>query len=173
MEFRPNREILAESRYEAFHLEVRDEYGVPSEDEPFQRFLNNEPFDYREWYKSWSGFVKELTARGVSFRRVRVVTVPHSDYHRWSLAMAAFNEEAGEDIRYLPRRLAGEVPKDDWWLIDNEAVAFNLTGMDGRAVGSSAVSTDPGIVSYCRSIRDRLWALATPSSEYARVTSRQ
>ncbi|GAB2699360.1 hypothetical protein GCM10027089_21670 [Nocardia thraciensis] len=113
MQFRPNREVLAEARYEAFHLEVRDSYGVPAEDEPFQKFLNNEPFDYREWHRSWSDFVQEHTARGVSFKRVRVVTVPHSDYQRWCLNVAALNIEDGEDIRYLPRHQAGEAPPDD------------------------------------------------------------
>lgn len=173
MEFRPTREILAESRHEAFHLEVRDSYGVPSEDEPFQKFLTNEPFDYRKWYEGWSDFVQELVTRGVSFKRVRVVTVPHSDYQRWSLTMAAFNVEAGEEIRYLPRHLAGEVPKDDWWLVDYQTVAFNLSDMDGRAVGGSAVTDDPAIVSYCRGVRDRLWNSATPYDEYARVISIQ
>ncbi|WP_231951626.1 DUF6879 family protein [Nocardia terpenica] len=171
MQFRPNLEILAESQHEAFHLEVRDSYGVPSEDEPFQRFLNNEPFDYREWFRGWSGFVQELTARGVSFKRVRVITVPHSDYQRWSLVMAAFNVEAGEDIRYLPRHLAGDTPPDDWWLIDNKTVVFNLADKDGRSVGGSAVTTDHEIVSYCQSVRDRLWVLATPYPDYIRVTS--
>ncbi|MBB5912590.1 hypothetical protein BJY24_001457 [Nocardia transvalensis] len=79
--------------------------------------------------------------------------------------------EAGEAIGYLPRHLAGEVPLDDWWLIDNEIVAFNLVGEDGRAVGGSAVTTDPGIVSYCRSVSARLQASATPYSEYVRASS--
>jgi hypothetical protein len=170
LEFRPTREVLEEATHEAFHLETRDVYGVPSEDEPFQKFLRNEPFDYREWYADWSGFVQCSAARGVAFKRVRVLTVPHSDYQRWSLEMAAFNIEAGEDIRYLPRHLAGVVPKDDHWLIDDRVVVFNLSDREGRAVGGSATTDDPGIVSRCRDFRDRLWSLATPYAEYHRVT---
>ncbi|WP_370450401.1 DUF6879 family protein [Nocardia otitidiscaviarum] len=173
MEFRPTTELLRECRHEAFHLEVRDSYGVPSEDEPLQRFLNNEPFDLRAWFQDWYDFVQELTTRGVSVSRVRVVTVPHTDYQRWLLALTALNTEAGEDIRYLPRHLAGEVPPDDWWLIDNKTVVFNLSDKDGRAVGGSAVTADPKIVSYCRGVRDRLWSLATPYPEYTRVMSHQ
>ncbi|MEV6560224.1 DUF6879 family protein [Nocardia sp. NPDC051756] len=29
-----------------------------------------------------------------------------------------------------------------------------------------AISTDPGLVAYCRSVRQRLWTLATPYAEY-------
>nr|WP_330183241.1 DUF6879 family protein [Nocardia sp. NBC_01503] len=107
MDFRPTIELLREARHDAFHLEVRDRYGVPGEDEPFQRFLNNEPFDYREWFRDWSQFVQTLTGSGVSVSRLRVVTVPHSEYQRWSLTIAPMNVEAGEDVRYLPRHEAG------------------------------------------------------------------
>ncbi|MFC8530835.1 DUF6879 family protein [Nocardia sp. NPDC057227] len=88
--------LLGECRAEAFHLEVRNAYAVPTE---------------------------------------RVVTVPHTDYHRWLLSVTDSNTAAGEVIRYLPRHLAGEVPPDDWWLIDNERVVYNLVGADGKPAG--------------------------------------
>ncbi|WP_416567102.1 DUF6879 family protein [Nocardia testacea] len=36
---------------------------------------------------------------------------------------------------------------------------------DGRPAGA-AVTKDPGIAAHCRSIRDRLWEMATPYAEY-------
>ncbi|WP_232535177.1 DUF6879 family protein [Nocardia terpenica] len=170
MEFRPTIELLRECRHEAFHLEVRDQYSVPGEDEPFQRFLNGEHFGYREWFQDWSQFVQELTARQVSVSRLRVVTVPHSDYQRWSLTIAPMNVEAGEDVRYLPRHQAGRVPPDDFWLIDNKIVVFSLADKDGRSPGGAAVSTDPEIVAYCQRTRKRLWELAIPLAEYVQLT---
>ncbi|MEV0251461.1 DUF6879 family protein [Nocardia sp. NPDC050712] len=171
MEYRPTTDVLRDSRNEIFHLEVRDSYGVAGEDEALQAFLADEPFDLRAWFQDWYDFVQETTARGVSVRRVRVVTVPHSDYQRWLLRLTALNIEAGEEIRYLPRHLAGEVPPDDWWLVDDSIVVFNLADEDGRAVGGSAVTSDPQIVSYCRGVRDRLQPLAIPYAEYIRVIS--
>ncbi|WP_067803529.1 DUF6879 family protein [Nocardia beijingensis] len=167
MELRPTTELLRECRSEAFHLEVLDTYGVPDEDEAFRAFVNGEPYDYRAWFHDWYTFVEDLMADGVSVSRVRVVTVPHSDYQRWSLVIAALNVEAGEDIRYLPRHLAGEVPSDDYWLLDNKAVAFNLSDKDGRGTGSSAVTTDPVIVGQCLRIKEQLWGMSTPYPEYA------
>ncbi|MGV9680050.1 DUF6879 family protein [Nocardia sp. NPDC003482] len=172
MEFRQTRELLRQCQREAFRLEVRDSYGVPGEQEPMQRFLNNEPFDLRGWFQDWYDFVQEQSARGVTIRRVRVLTVPHTDYHDWLLTLAALNVEAGEDIRYLPRHDAGETPRDDWWLLDNETVAYPLADREGRAVGGVGVTTDPHIVAYCRTERDRLWSEATPYVEYARMMSR-
>jgi hypothetical protein len=160
----PWPDLFRASRREAFHLEVKDSYAVPLESEPFRRFLDGEPDDYT-WFDSWATQVRELTARGVAIRRVRVLSVPHVDYQRWGLVVAARNIDAGEDIRYLPRHLAGVVPPDDWWLFDGELVAFNLVDADGKAAGA-ALTTDPQLAAYCRSVQHRLWELATPYADY-------
>ena len=149
----------------AFHLEVRDSYAEAAENNRLRAFLAAEP-PPDEPPVSWHALVRESTVRAVSVSRVRVVTVPHSDYHRWLLSVTGRNIQAGEDIRYLPRHDAGEVPPDDWWLFDDERVVFNLAGADDKPAGA-AVTTDPGIVAYCRGVRDRLWKLATPYTEYA------
>lgn len=109
--------------------------------------------------------MRRLARRGVTVSRVRVITVPHSDYQRWLLSETVDNIEAGEDIRYLPRHLAGEVPTDDFCLFDNRTVAFNLIDREGGPAGA-AVTTDPNIANYCLSAKERLWELATPYAEY-------
>src|SRR5216684_6764665 len=95
---------LAIARKRAFHLEQRDAYNVESEDEPFGRWLRGEPDDYA-WHADWLGFVREATAAGVQVQRVRLATIPHSDYVRWGLDVSPQNIKAGEDIRYLARDL--------------------------------------------------------------------
>ncbi|MGQ4619900.1 DUF6879 family protein [Nocardia sp. R7R-8] len=98
--------------------------------------------------------------------RIRVVTEPLSGYQRWLLSVAGSSVNAGEDIRYVPRHLAGEVPPDDWWLFDDELVAFNLVDSLGKPAGA-AVTDDPGIAAYCWSIKRRLWDIAVPYPEFA------
>ncbi|SNY83825.1 hypothetical protein SAMN04244553_3568 [Nocardia amikacinitolerans] len=153
-------------RQSAFHLEVQDSYGIPEESEPFRRFLAGEHDDY-EWMRPWTDVVKAGTDRGVNFTRARVVTEPHVDYTRWGLLVAALNIEAGEDIRYLPRHLANadEIPADDYWLFDDEMVAFTLFTPSGAAAGA-AVTTDPVIVRRCTDIRDAVWRQAIPHADY-------
>ncbi|MBF6235699.1 hypothetical protein IU474_01205 [Nocardia otitidiscaviarum] len=170
MLLRPNDEpdlwprLFRELRRDAFHLEVRDEYHVADEDSRIRAFLAGEPAPYIR--TPWQDLIRETTGRGVPVTRIRVVTEPHSDYQRWLLSVTGHNVAAGEDIRYVPRTLAGQVPPDDWWLMDGERVAYNLTDPTGAPAGL-AVTTDPGIVAYCQGVRERLWKLGIPYAEYA------
>jgi hypothetical protein len=46
--------------------------------------------------------------------------------------------EAGEDIRYLTRRLTediGELPNEDFWLFDDDTLVLSLFSADGRTCG--------------------------------------
>lgn len=161
----PWRELFRDARQEAFHLEVRDSYSVPAESEPLRRFLNGEPPMPEYGTRPWTELVRETVDRGVRVTRVRVVTEPHSDYQRWLLSITGSNVDAGEDIRYLPRQLAGEVPSDDFWLFDDTIVGFNLVDGGGKPAGA-AITTDSGIATYCRSAKERLWQSAVPFREY-------
>ncbi|MFF2549915.1 DUF6879 family protein [Nocardia sp. NPDC058058] len=158
--------MFHDCQFDAFHLEVRDTYAVPSESEELRRFLIGEPptVDYSS--RLWVKTIRDTTARGVAVRCVRVVSVPHSDYQRWLLTITDSNIAAGEDIRYLSRHLAGQVPTDDWSLYDDVRVAFNLVDGDGKPNGM-AVTSDPGVAEYCRAVRDRLWRQAIPFADYA------
>lgn len=102
----------------ADHLEVRDRYSDPIEDEALRRYLADEPDDL-EWMKPWLDQVRARTTRGKRFRRVRVVTLPLTDYQRWGLLrISRLNIAAGEDIRYLARGQAADLPSLDLWLFD-------------------------------------------------------
>ncbi|MGV9666916.1 DUF6879 family protein [Nocardia niigatensis] len=164
-------DLFREAQREAFHLEVRDSYAVASESEGLRRFLAGEPASTDYDQRPWAQFMRETTARGVAVRRVRVVTVPHSDYQRWLLSITGSNVASGEDIRYVPRHVAGDIPPDDWWLFDGQLVAYNLVDGAGRPAGM-AVTGDPQIAQYCRGVRDRLWSIATPYVDYVSSSPR-
>lgn len=159
-------ELMHAARKSAYHMELRDEYGVASESEPLRRFLAGEPAPVYD-KDDWLDLISETAGRGVVVSRVRVVTVPHSDYQRWLFSVTGSNVAAGEDIRYLPRHSvdADLLPADDWWLFDDEVVAFNLVDADGRA-SDMAVTTDRSIVEYCKGVKERLFPLAVPFGEY-------
>lgn len=150
----------------AFHLEVQDSYYTPDEAGPFQLFLTQQKDDFA-WHQPWLDLVRTVTSAGKSITRVRVVTVPHVDYTRWGLTVAPRNISAGEDIRWLPRHLldADALPTDDYWLFDDDRVAFTVFEPSGRFAGGG-VTNDPRIVSYCCKVRDRVWAAAIPHNEY-------
>ncbi len=158
---------LACTRKRAFHLEQRDTYNVAGEDEPFRRWLRGEPDDYA-WHADWLGFVRQATAAGVQVQRVRLASVPHSDYVRWGLDVSPLNIEAGEDIRYLPRHLADgiDLPDEDYWLLDDDTLILSVFSADGRT-GGFAWPLSPGLLRACVTVRDQLLERAIPFAQYA------
>jgi hypothetical protein len=158
---------LAGSGTRAFHLEQRDSYHVAAEDEPFGRWLAGEPDDYA-WHQDWLSFLRQATAAGVAVQRVRLASVPHTDYTRWGLDVARLNTAAGEDIRYLPRHLAGDIrlPEEDYWLVDDDTLVLSVFSADGRT-GGFARETDPELLRQCLQVRDQVWERAIPYARYA------
>ncbi|MFF0794627.1 DUF6879 family protein [Streptomyces spiralis] len=154
---------------DAFHLELRDDYSVPGENGPFRSWLEGGDVD-SSYLKPWIHLIQQTTARGMTVRRVRVVTEPVSPYIRWEYETTPLNEEAGEDIRWLPRHL---LPADitfpfkakDWWLYDDRLLAVGHFDADGRVLGSEIVDA-PDHVAQCVALRDLLWTCAIPHAEY-------
>ncbi len=160
-------DLFRRAEREAFHLEVKDNY-YPDDYPPLRRFLTGEPDDY-QWFQPWLRHVRYTTDRGVAVNRARVVTVPHNDYTRYAKHVASLNVEAGEDVRYLPRHRIGpdELTADDWWIFDDSVVAFTVfePGERGKWLGG-AVTTDPRIVEYVRTVKEHVWSRAVPLSDY-------
>lgn len=154
----------------AFHLEMQDEYHTPEEAEPFRRFLTSETDGYA-WHQSWLDLVRQVTASGVAMTRVRIATVPHTDYIRWGISVAQMNIAAGEEIRWLPRHLAEGIdfPQEDFWLFDDERLIWTVFAEDGRFLGGTPV-TDPALVAQCRAVREQVWARAIPHDAYVSLS---
>ncbi|MFB7718417.1 DUF6879 family protein [Nocardia sp. NPDC056100] len=167
LDSRAHTRLIGASEREAFHLELQDSYDSPEENDVFRRWLEGGPEDDYEWFEGWLSTVRALTARGVVMRRVRVVTVPHTDYIRWELELARLNAEAGERIGYVPRHLvdANRLTTFDWWLLDDQTVTFTVFNPSGQIAGS-VVTADQRIVAYCQQVRDYVWASAVPYADY-------
>jgi hypothetical protein len=158
---------LALASGRAFHLEQRDTYNVEAEDEPFRRWLDGEPDDYA-WHGEWASFVRQATAAGVQVQRLRLASVPHTDYIRWGLDVSPLNIKAGEDIRYLHRHLTSDIdlPGEDFWLLDDDVLVLSVFSADGRT-GGFARSMSPELLRQCIAVRDQSWERAVPYAEYA------
>ncbi|MFJ9900216.1 DUF6879 family protein [Streptomyces sp. NPDC091280] len=162
-------ELFNQFERDAFHLELRDDYGSPVEDTPYARWQRGEPDDYA-WLDAWTTLMKRVTGEGKAVRRVRVVTEPHSQYVRWEHSLTHLNIEMGEDIRWLPRHLLPEeitfpLSGNDWWLYDDSLLAVGHFDPEGRVLGSEIVEA-ADVVTQCAGLRDQLWSLAIPHAEY-------
>lgn len=117
---------------------------------------------------AWYDLVREHTARGVRFRRARIVSEPVSDYIRFEYeATAGLNVAAGEDVRWLPRRHASALclPGNDYWLFDDRLVRFHHFSGDGRVV-EDELCDDPEVAAACAAAFDVVWARAIPHADY-------
>ncbi|MCP9623873.1 hypothetical protein FOH10_21110 [Nocardia otitidiscaviarum] len=164
-QFRP---VLATAQYRAFHLETRDEYLAETEHESLTAFRADESIDPGgPWFDGWLQQVRSARDRGVAIERARIVSVPHTFYTRYLLALTRHNVAAGEDVRYLRREDAdpADAVAEDFWLLDERLVAYSLFDERGYWVGAAA-STDPVLVAAAVAIRDRIWAQSVPYGEY-------
>lgn len=132
----------------AFRLETRDQYNSPREAEPFRKFVAGEP-DV-SFHENWLNMVREATAEGSLFSRVRVVSFPLTDYTRFGMWVSGFTREAGDDIRYLDRDQADavELPKHDFWLFDSRKLVKMHFGDDDRFVGAEVIEDRSTIVEH-------------------------
>ncbi|GGX94900.1 DUF6879 family protein [Streptomyces fructofermentans] len=163
-------DLLAGAERTAVHLEMRDQYGVAAEAEDFRTWLETGRLDTDpaspDW-APWVDLVASAAARGVTVRRARIVSEPVSDYIRYEHASTIVNVQAGEDVRWLPRRRASDIalPGNDFWLFDDQIIRWGYFSGEGAMVGHE-VSEDHGAAKLCAEAFAAVWARATPHSEY-------
>ena len=110
--------------------------------------------------------IREATAEGKQFARVRVVDLPMSDWNRYSHALAEHNIAAGEDIRYMERRDAAGLPDSDYWLFDSSKLVVMRFDETDRFLGGQLVETPADIV-QANYWRDAAWHKAVRRDDFA------
>ena len=167
-------EFLAEVRNfreSAFRFEAQEAEPLGDEREEFAQFLAGhprEPMDI-DWWRPWLDRVRQFTREGKTISRVRVLADPPTAYQQWLLWAVRAHDSAGEDIRYLARGVAAQIPlplADDWWLLDNERVILMRPAADGEP-GRKVLITDPAQVARYRLWRDAALAYASPADYFA------
>ena len=148
------------------HLEMRDAY-TPSDPDFIEWQAGKSRPQSREtdW---WYDLVRTHVARGVSFRRARIVSEPIADFIRFEYeGTAALNVAAGEDVRWLPRRQASDLclPGNDFWVFDERLIRFGHFAGDGEFLDHE-LSDDPAVVRLCARAFEAVWERAIPHAEY-------
>ncbi|WP_433328800.1 DUF6879 family protein [Spirillospora sp. CA-294931] len=157
------RSELLRSARTILKVELRDNYDVDVETFNAWRAGQSIEADVRIWGERAAARV----AAGIVARRVKVVSEPLSDYHRFILEASKHVIDAGEEMRWLPRRRVSAVPLpgNDFFVLDGEIVIFNVFGgADQRA--EIQFTQDPEVVKLCSTAFDTAWTLATPYGEY-------
>ena len=151
------------------HLETRDAYGTAVELPYMAKWAAGEADDL-SWLNDWCNTLRRHVAAGKIVHRARIVSEPLSDYQRWSYSIARPMVEAGEDIRWVPRRLVSSIgiPGNDYYLFDDRLVVFLIYSGNGLNAAYET-STDPADIELCRMAFDAVWKLAVPHRDYQPV----
>jgi len=165
----PFSELITQARASAVHLEMRDTY-TPHDPE-FLAWLDGKPASAviaTPGRAQWAALVGEHTARGVAFRRARIVSEPVTDYIRFEHAVTAgLNIAAGEQVRWLPRRRASDLclPGNDFWVFDGRLVRFGHFAGDGEFLDHD-LTDDPAVAGLCAAAFEAVWQRATDHAGY-------
>ena len=97
------------------------------------------------WFQNWLSMIRAATAEGRRFARVRVVSVPLTDYSRFGVYCSQYTNGAGEDIRYLARDQAQDLPDYDYWLLDSRKLVRMHFDADENFLGGEVIE-DPAVI---------------------------
>lgn len=163
-------ELFHSFRRSAWRWECQGTYREPGEREPFRLWRKGRRDD--SFLDGWLAKVRGWCAQGKTFRRVRMVTEPPTEYLRWMFEVTDLNVAAGEDIRWISetdaRRLG--MPGHDFYLLDDERVVIMHFGDDGLA--GAEVTSDPAVLAEHQRWRDRVWPVAVPHAQFDGATAR-
>ncbi len=114
----------------------------------------------------WFVTIKAQTAAGKKVGRVRVADKPMTTEQRFLLDYARHNAAVGEDIRYLWREDASELPAEDFWIFDSRLVALlHFDGADN--ITDIELITEPAEVVRYAMVRDAAMHHAVPFDRFA------
>jgi hypothetical protein len=163
-------ELMAGCRRSAVHLEMRDHYGVSDEAGDFEAWRRTGERDVdpgSAYWSEWIGLITPALERGVALRRARIVSEPVSEYIRYEHGGTVVNVQAGEQVRWLPRRRASDIalPGNDFWLFDEQWVHWNHFAGDGSWRGEE-ITDDTVAAKLCTEAFEAVWARAIPHDQY-------
>jgi hypothetical protein len=157
----------------AVRLETRPSYLVEAEREEYERFLATGLVEDDDPDRRWRRQMRAARDTGRLVARVRFINEPLGDYQRYLFACNRFNEEDGEDIRYLTYRRAAELglPLRDFWLFDDRQLLLMNFDERGRPLDKELVEHDPAATERARGWLATAMEHATPYRELAKELS--
>lgn len=118
------------------------------------------------WFQNWLTMIREVSAEGRRFSRVRVVSLPLTDYSRFGVFCSQHTNAAGEDIRYLGRDAAAGLPDYDYWLFDSRKLVRMHFDDDDTFLGGEIIE-DPVVIVKHNYWRDAAWHRAVRRDNFA------
>ncbi|MET8825734.1 DUF6879 family protein [Streptomyces sp. NPDC004610] len=159
------RRLFETFQHTAWRLETRRGYASDRRDPDFQAFLatGSSPCDLSE---PWFITIKAQTEGGKTVGRVRIADNPPTTEQLFLIDYARHNASVGEDIRYLWRDDAADLPAEDFWIFDSRLVAL-LHFDDADHLLNIELITEPAEVVRYAVVRDAAMHHAVPFDRFA------
>lgn len=140
-------------------------YKSANESEALRQFVAGEPVDMG-WFQNWLTMIRGATAEGRRFSRVRVMSTPLTEYSRFGVFCSGHTNAAGEDIRYLARDQAANLPDYDYWLFDSRKLVRMHFDEVEKFLGGDIIEEPAEIVKH-NYWRDAAWHRAVRRDDFA------
>lgn len=129
-------ERIAESSNDRFRLEGLPQYLVEEEAEEFAAWKRGHRGLPKVDDDPWLRHIRDTTATGVRWWRVRLLDYPLSKYSEYELHGYQGNAAAGEDIYVADRAWSNQLVsiREDFWLFDHETVVRMIYDGEGHFV---------------------------------------
>jgi hypothetical protein len=156
----------------AFRLEALRAYAVPGEDERLSAFRRGLALPERSARTSaWLRRIAGTTAVGKSWRRVRVVGRPLSEYECYQLIGYRESAQAGEVIRIADRSARPELAAlaRDFWLFDAGTARPFAAIMNYDPAGcylGAELTADPAMIAACVTARNLAQQYSVPLGDW-------
>lgn len=159
------RRLFETFEHTAWRLETRRGYASDRQDPDFQAFLatGSSPCDPDE---PWFVNIKAQTEAGKTVGRVRVADNPPTTEQLFLLDYARHNAAVGEDIRYLWREDAAQLPAEDFWIFDSRLVALLHFDNADNLLNIELITEPAEVVRYAI-VRDAAMHHAVPFDQFA------
>jgi hypothetical protein len=118
------------------------------------------------WFGNWLAMIRQASEEGRQFTRVRVVSVPLTEYSRFGVFCSKHTGEAGEEIRYLTREQAKDLPDYDYWLFDSRKLVRMHFDAEESFLGGEIID-DPAVIVQHNYWRDAAWHKAVRRDDIA------
>ncbi|GGX33679.1 hypothetical protein GCM10010383_74990 [Streptomyces lomondensis] len=158
--------LFSTFQHTAWRLETRRRYASDEQTSEWAQFTKGQRIDW-DYDDAWCRNVREQTAQGKRFERVRLVDNPATPGQLYLRSNAARNCAVGEDIRNLSRAQAEQLhlPDEDFWLFDSRLVARLLFDEDDNLTGAELITEPAAVNRYCQA-RDAAWHYAVPYGKF-------
>lgn len=118
---------LAAKSTDRFRLEALPTYLVEQEVEDFAAWRRGDRTLLTPETNTWLANIRDTTAAGARWSRVRILDYPLTDYAEFELHGYQANQRAGEQISVADRAWSRELAdlREDFWIFDETVVCMN------------------------------------------------